>query len=83
VAYSIWWSVALALLGLTGSYLVGRWSAWGWVVCIVGEVVWVAYSMATRQWPFGVTAVAFGLLYARNLRAWRTAPAVSVRERMH
>jgi hypothetical protein len=75
VAYSIWWSVALALLGLTGSYLVGRWSAWGWAVSFVGELVWVAYAVVTRQWPFGVTAVAFGLLYIRNLRAWREAAA--------
>jgi hypothetical protein len=78
----MWWSVALASLGLCGLLLVGLRSSWGWIVGIADEALWIAYGVATGQWAFVVSAVAYGVVYARNLRAWRTDAPTEVRERM-
>ena len=68
-----WWSIALSALGLAGLYLAGRSSYWGWLVSLAGELVWIAYGLRTGQPSFAISAVAYGWVYARNLRAWRQA----------
>jgi hypothetical protein len=78
----MWWSVVLSTLGLVGMYLAGRRAAVGWAVSIANEVVWIVYGCVTGQWAFCLSAVAYGWVYVRNLRAWRAAPPATVRERM-
>ena len=70
-----WWSVVLAFTGLFGMYLAGRGSSWGWVLGIADEVLWIVYAVVTGQWAFCLSAMAYGWVYSRNLRAWRAAPA--------
>jgi hypothetical protein len=65
-----YWSVLLAGFGLIGLYLAGRNSYWGWAVGLVDEALWTIYAVQTRQWAFCLSALAYGWVYVRNLRAW-------------
>lgn len=72
-----YWSVLLAGFGLIGLYLAGRRNYWGWAVGLVDELLWVVYAVRTQQWAFCASAVAYGWVYVRNLRAWsHSAPAI-------
>lgn len=66
-----WWSWLLAAGGILGIYLAGRKQAVGWLVGLGMQSVWLTYAVATRQWGFLVTAVAYGAVYAKNWRSWR------------
>ena len=65
------WSALLAGFGVVGLYLAGRDSWWGWALGLLDEALWVVYAVSTRQWPFCLSALAYGWVYGRNLRAWR------------
>lgn len=65
------WSLLLAGVGLTGLWLAGNHSVWGWVVGLVAQVLWVAYAVTTGQWGFLVSAAAYGFVYGRNALRWR------------
>jgi hypothetical protein len=69
-----YWSAPLAGFGLVGLYLAGRRSYWGWVVGLLDEVLWIVYAVNTRQWPFCLSALAYGWVYGRNLRSWLRDP---------
>jgi hypothetical protein len=78
---ALWcWNAALAGLGLAGQYLAGRRSLWGWVVGLLNEALWIAYAAWTEQWLFAASAVAYGGVYLRNLRAWRAQGAPARRD---
>lgn len=62
------WSYGLAVLGVTGLWIAATHPRVGWWFNIAAQVVWIAYAIATRQWGFLVTAVAYGVVYARLLR---------------
>jgi hypothetical protein len=66
-----WWSWALTVVGVTGVWLAGRAKTAGWVVGLSAQGLWVAYALVTEQYGFIASALAFGLVYARNIRAWR------------
>lgn len=68
----VWWSVLLTLVGVTGLWVAGRRSAWGWVIGLGAQVLWIAYAVATRQWGFIGSALAYGTVYARNAARWRS-----------
>lgn len=65
------WSWLLMAMGVTALYLAGRRSIWGWIVGLGAQVLWLAYSVTTRQWGFLVSCFAYGSVYAVNLRRWR------------
>jgi len=65
------WSWLLASVGLLGLYLAGRRQRVGWAVGVAAQALWVVYAVATRQWGFIVSAVAYGWIYALNWRRWR------------
>lgn len=65
------WSWLLTAVGVTGLYLAGRKSKAGWVVGFGAQALWIAYAIATRQWGFIASAVAYGAVYARNWLRWR------------
>lgn len=67
---SQWWSWALAAVGLTGIWITGHRRAAGWLVGLAAQALWLAYALASRQWGFLVTAVAYGAVYARNWWRW-------------
>jgi hypothetical protein len=66
-----WWSWLLAAGGILGIYLAGRKLSVGWLVGLGMQVLWLAYAVATRQWGFLFTAVAYGTVYGKNWLAWR------------
>lgn len=68
---SPWWSYTLAAVGIFGLWLAGRKNAWGWGVGVAAQTLWIAYAIATEQWGFIVTAVAYGWIYGKNFLSWR------------
>ena len=64
------WSWALTAVGVTGIYLAGRKNKAGWAVGIGAQGLWLAYAIATEQWGFIVSVIAYGSVYIRNWRAW-------------
>lgn len=69
------WSYALAVVGLTGLWLAGSGKALGWMVGVGAQALWIAYAVATQQWGFILTAVAYAAVYLRGaLRARKPRP---------
>lgn len=64
---SVWWSVLLTVLGVTAMWLAGRNLAYGWALGLAAQGLWVAYAVVTAQWGFLASALAYGLVYGRNL----------------
>jgi len=67
----MWWSWALAGVGITGLFLAGSSRKIGWAIGISAQVLWIMYAVSTRQWGFLATALAYGWVYARNWLRWR------------
>lgn len=64
---SMWWSWALAAVGLVGMWLAGTGKRLGWTIGVLAQLLWIAYALATRQYGFLVTALAYAFVYLRNL----------------
>lgn len=69
-----WWSWLLAAFGLAGIWLAGRKNSAGWLLGAATQLLWVTYAIATRQWGFIATALAYSTMYLHNWRKWRRAP---------
>lgn len=67
---SWWWSAVLAAVGIAGLWVAGLGRKVGWAMGLGAQVLWVAYAIATRQWGFIVSALAYGAVYARNWWRW-------------
>lgn len=65
------WSVILAVVGIFGLYIAGRRLWWGWLVGLGAQVLWIVYAIATRQWGFILSALAYGWVYGRNALRWQ------------
>lgn len=72
-----WWSWLLTAVGVTGLYFAGRKRALGWGIGLGAQLLWVAYAVTTHQYGFLFSAFAYGWVYARNFRAWRSEREVS------
>jgi hypothetical protein len=68
------WSYLLAAVGILGLVLAGQRRAIGWAVGLGAQGLWIAYALATHQFGFIVSALAYGAVYARNWLAWRREP---------
>ena len=66
----MWWSWLLTAVGVSGLFLAGRRSWTGWAIGLSAQALWFAYAIATHQPGFLVSALAYGWVYLRNLRAW-------------
>jgi len=69
---SQWWSWLLTVVGVTGLYFAGSRKRLGWAIGIAAQTLWIAYALATHQYGFLVSAVAYGWVYSRNFLRWRT-----------
>jgi hypothetical protein len=67
----MWWSWILAGIGVTGIFLVGRKTIWGWLVLCVNEVLWIVYALTTKQYGFIVAAIAYGIVYVKSFMHWK------------
>lgn len=65
-----YWSYILTAVGVTGIWLAGRKSWTGWAVGLGAQGLWIAYAIATQQWGFIVSSLAYGSIYARNWWKW-------------
>lgn len=73
-----WWSWLLMSVGVTGLWLAGRKSMWGWAIGFGSQVLWLAYSISSHQWGFLVSCFAYGAVHFMNFRRWQAeakAPA--------
>ena len=65
------WSWVLAVIGVTGIFLVGRKTIWGWLILCVNEVLWIFYALATDQYGFIFMAVTYAAVYIKSFLHWR------------
>lgn len=70
---SQWWSWALSAIGIAGIFLAGGHRKVGWLLGLGVQGLWIAYAVATEQWGFIASALAYGAVYARNWLRWRKA----------
>jgi hypothetical protein len=71
------WSWVLAAIGVTGIFLVGRKTIWGWLILCVNECLWIAYALATDQYGFIAMAIAYAAVYIKSYIHWRNDDAIS------
>jgi nicotinamide riboside transporter PnuC len=69
------WSWILAAIGITGIWLAGSRRTIGWTIGVAAQLLWIAYAIATHQWGFIASALAYGFVYARNWAKWRRETA--------
>jgi len=65
------WSWALAVIGVVGIYFVGKKTLWGWFVLLFNESLWIVYAVATEQYGFIVSAIAYAVVYVSAYFNWR------------
>lgn len=64
----MWWSYVLMFFGVVGLYLIGKKIKAGWYINIVAQVLWFIYAIATKQYGFLVSSVAYAATYYNGLR---------------
>ena len=67
---SPYWSYLLTAVGVFGLWVVGRKDRRGFMIGIGAQALWVGYAVATHQWGFIISAIAYGWVNIRNLRLW-------------
>lgn len=67
---TVWWSIALAAVGILGIYLAGKKNLWGWAVGVGAQLLWIVYAIVTGQWGFILSALAYGWVYGLNWWRW-------------
>jgi len=64
------WSWGLSVLGVIGILLVGHKNWRGYLVGILTEIAWVAYSIDTKQWGFIFGSTIYISAYCLNISKW-------------
>lgn len=65
------WSLALAAVGILGIWLAGSRSWYGWALGVLAQLGWLTFGLISGQYGFIISAVAYGVVYGRNLLRWR------------
>lgn len=66
-----WWSWILTAVGVTGLYFAGKKVWWAWYIGLGAQGLWMAYAIATEQYGFIFSALAYGWVYLKNGLAWQ------------
>jgi hypothetical protein len=66
-----YWSWILAIVGVSGMFLVGQKVLKGWIVLFCNECLWIAYAISTKQYGFVVMATAYIIVYIKSYSEWR------------
>lgn len=80
MADSAFWSYGLAVVGITGLLIAATRPKVGWWFNIAAQAAWVSYAIATRQWGFLASAMAYAIAYARLLRRAHQPKAIKAIE---
>lgn len=62
-----WWSWTLTTISVVGLWGTAGGRRWGWALNLAGQPLGLAYALATRQIGFAVSALAFSIVFLRNL----------------
>lgn len=63
------WSILLSVVNVAGLHIAVRHQA-GWVICLLGEALWLVYTIITGQWGFLIAVAAYVVEWVRH---WRKA----------
>lgn len=64
------WSWGLSLIGVVGLLMVGHRNWRGYLVGIITEFAWVAYSLQTNQYGFIFGSTIYISAYLFNIKKW-------------
>ena len=64
------WSYLLAIIGISGIYLAGKNNKYGWALGIFAQLLWIIFAIATNQYGFILSALAYGYVYSLNFYKW-------------
>lgn len=59
-----------AFFTLAGGLMLARKLTLGWVMLLVGNVLWITFAIATRQWPILMLDGVFLVVNADGWRRW-------------
>jgi len=65
------WSWVLSLLGILCTVLIGKKYWWAWLISNCVNVLWIIFSITTKQYGFLLTSVVYAVLYWNNMVKWR------------
>jgi hypothetical protein len=65
--------ILIIVLGVGGLWLAGNHHPAGWGLAAAAHLLWLPWTLASRQYGFAVTVAAFGLVELRNYRRLRPA----------
>jgi len=65
------WSWVLAAIGVSGIFFVGQKTIWGWLILLANECLWIIYAIATEQYGFIFSAIAYAVVYIRSYLHWK------------
>lgn len=66
----VWWSIILTVVGVTGLYFLTKKKWYGFAIGLGAQALWLAYSIATKQWGFLGSCFAYGAVNYIGLRSW-------------
>ena len=67
-----YWSWVLTAFGIFGLWVAGSGKSWGWLIGLGIQVVWIWFAIATKQYGFIVSAIAYSIVYGRNYKKWKS-----------
>ena len=64
----------LAVIGVMGTFFVGRKTIWGWVILFFNECLWFYYAIHTEQYGFIFGSLAYMTVYIKSYIHWSKEP---------
>jgi hypothetical protein len=61
----------LPVCGWIGTYYVGKRKSWGWFLQVLGQLIWIVYTVATGQFGMPLGTIVYLYLYFKNGTQWR------------
>lgn len=65
------WTISLSAVGITGMWISGNGSKWGWFIGLCAQVLWITFAIVTRQYGLILGSIFYGAVNLRNLLKWR------------
>lgn len=67
---SVWWSIILTVVGISGFFLAGKKIWWAWYINIGCQVLWLSYAIVTEQYGFIAASFFYAWVFTKNAIAW-------------